>query len=107
MYRLRQDHRRGSARRAARDRAGPHSQMTERPRLAPRSMITARVGESVQRPDAVLKVNGDFPYSSDLQVKGMLYGVTVRSPHPYALIVSIDTPVALASPGLSAVLTHR
>ena len=81
--------------------------MTEQPRLAPRSLVSGRVGESVQRPDAVLKVKGDFPYSSDLQVKGMLWGATARSPHPYARIVSIDTAEALASPGVRAVLTHE
>ena len=70
--------------------------MTATPRLAPRSPVTGRVGESVQRPDAVLKVKGDFPYSSDLQVEGMVWGATVRSPHPYARIVSIDTAEALA-----------
>src|SRR6478752_1086103 len=81
--------------------------MTVKPRLAPRSAVTGRVGDSVQRPDAVLKVKGDFPYSSDLQVEGMLWGATVRSPHPYARIVSIDTAEALASPGVHAVLTHE
>jgi xanthine dehydrogenase D subunit len=78
-----------------------------RPRLAAKSTVTGRVGESVRRPDAVLKVKGDFPYSSDLQVEGMLWGATVRSPHPYARIVSIDTSEALASPGVRAVLTHE
>ena len=81
--------------------------MTAHPRLAPRSPATGRVGESVRRPDAVLKVKGDFPYSSDLQVEGMLWGVTVRSPHPYARIVSIDVADALGSPGVHAVLTHE
>ena len=81
--------------------------MTEQPRLAPRSLVSGRVGESVQRPDAVLKVKGDFPYSSDLHVKGMLWGATVRSQHPYARIVSIDTAEALRSPGVRAVLTHE
>ena len=81
--------------------------MTVKPRLAARTMVTGRVGENVRRPDAVLKVKGDFPYSSDLQVDGMLWGATVRSPHPYARIVSIDVSDALASPGVRAVLTHE
>src|SRR5882762_7160179 len=81
--------------------------MTAAPRLAPHSVVTGRVGEAVRRPDAVLKVKGDFPYSSDLQVDGMLWGATVRSPHPYARIVSIDVSEALASPGVRAVLTHK
>src|SRR6202011_2084897 len=63
--------------------------------------------ESVQRPDGVLKVQGSFPYSSDLQVDGMLWGATVRSLHPYARILSIDISEALAAPGVRAVLTHE
>jgi xanthine dehydrogenase D subunit len=66
-----------------------------------------RVGESVPRPDGVAKVRGDFVYSSDLHVEGMLWGSTLRSPHPYAHIKSIDTAEALAAPGVRAVLTHR
>jgi xanthine dehydrogenase D subunit len=81
--------------------------MTVRPRLAPHAVVTGRVGEAVTRPDAMLKVKGDFPYSSDLRVEGMLWGATVRSPHPYARIVSIDASEALASPGVRAVLTHE
>jgi xanthine dehydrogenase D subunit len=81
--------------------------MTDHPRLAGHAVVTGRVGEAVRRPDAVLKVKGDFPYSSDLRVEGMLWGATVRSPHPYARIVSIDVAEALASPGVRAVLTHE
>ena len=81
--------------------------MSAKPRLAPHSVATGRVGEAVRRPDAVLKVRGDFPYSSDLHVEGMLWGATVRSPHPYARIVAIDATEALASPGVRAVLTHE
>jgi xanthine dehydrogenase D subunit len=81
--------------------------VTLKPRLAAKSIVTGRVGEAVRRPDAVLKVKGDFPYSSDLQVDNMLWGATVRSPHPYARIVSIDVSEALASPGVRAVLTHE
>jgi xanthine dehydrogenase D subunit len=81
--------------------------VTVKPRLARHAVISGRVGDSVRRPDAVLKVKGDFPYSSDLQVDGMLWGATVRSPHPYARIVSIDITDALASPGVRAVMTHE
>jgi xanthine dehydrogenase D subunit len=69
--------------------------------------MTGGVGESVRRPDGLLKVRGDFPYSSDLWVEGMLWGATVRSPHAYARILSIDPDEALASPGVHAVLTHE
>jgi xanthine dehydrogenase D subunit len=66
-----------------------------------------RVGDSPQRPDGNLKVLGEFAYSSDLRMDGMVWGVTLRSPHPYARIRSIDIGPALATPGVSAVLTHH
>ena len=78
-----------------------------RPPLPAADVVMGRVGERVLRPDGALKVRGDFPYSSDLQAEGMLWGSTVRSPHPYARIVSIDTTEAQAMPGVHAVLTHE
>jgi xanthine dehydrogenase D subunit len=68
--------------------------------------MSARVGESPRRPDGPPKVRGEFAYSSDLAVDGMLWGATVRSPHPYARIISIDPSAALALEGVHAVLTH-
>jgi xanthine dehydrogenase D subunit len=69
--------------------------------------MSARVGESPRRPDGRPKVRGEFEYSSDLRAAGMLWGATVRSPHPHARIVSIDPSAALALPGVNAVLTHQ
>src|SRR5712692_5786156 len=66
-----------------------------------------KVGESVRRPDGPAKVRGDFVYSSDLKAEGMLWGATLRSPHPYARILSIDATEAKAMPGVKAVLTHK
>ena len=81
--------------------------MIAKPRLVPAAVMSGRVGEAVTRPDAALKTRGDFPYSSDLQVEGMLWGTTARSPHPYARILSIDTAEARSMPGVLAVLTHK
>src|SRR6202795_3457376 len=64
------------------------------------------VGESVKRVDGIPKVRGAFEYASDLHRDGMLFGATLRSPHPHAQIVSIDTSAAAAAPGVAAVLTH-
>ncbi len=64
------------------------------------------VGQSVRRVDGVPKVKGEFEYASDLRRDGMLWGATLRSPHPHARIVSIDTAAALTAPGVCAVLTH-
>ena len=63
------------------------------------------IGESIPRPDAPAKVRGEFSFGSDLAAPGMLYGRTVRSPHPHALIRSIDTTRAAAMAGVRAVLT--
>ncbi|MFI5807330.1 molybdopterin cofactor-binding domain-containing protein [Streptomyces sp. NPDC051561] len=65
------------------------------------------VGESVRRPDGRLKVKGDFAYSSDLHADNMVWGATLRSPHPSARIVRLDTSRALKLPGVVAVLTHE
>jgi xanthine dehydrogenase D subunit len=65
-----------------------------------------RVGDSPLRPEAGQKVRGSFAYSSDLSVEGMLWGATLRSPHPCARINGIDTTAAEALPGVHAVLTH-
>src|SRR5947209_2655603 len=64
------------------------------------------VGESVRRVDGIPKVKGAFEYASDLHRDGMLWGATLRSPHPHARIISIDVSAAAAAPGVSAVLTQ-
>src|ERR1700687_3134840 len=64
------------------------------------------VGESVKRVDGIPKVKGEFEYASDLRRDGMLFGATLRSPHPHARIVSINRTAAVESPGVRAVLTH-
>ncbi|MFG1695949.1 molybdopterin cofactor-binding domain-containing protein [Nonomuraea sp. NPDC049309] len=65
------------------------------------------IGESARRPDATLKVTGEFAYASDLWLEGMVWGATLRSPHPSAWIRSIDVGPALRIPGVRAVLTHE
>jgi xanthine dehydrogenase D subunit len=64
------------------------------------------IGESTLRPDGVLKVTGEFAYSSDLWHEDMLWGYTLRSPVAHAKILSIDTGEALATSGVYAVLTY-
>jgi xanthine dehydrogenase D subunit len=64
------------------------------------------VGASARRPDAAPKVTGQFAYGSDLWMDDMIWGVTLRSPHPYAKIRSIAIGGALATGGVYAVLTH-
>ncbi|MEK6439303.1 xanthine dehydrogenase subunit D [Pseudonocardia sp. T1-2H] len=63
------------------------------------------IGDSPLRPDGTLKVTGEFAYASDLWHDDMVWGVTLRSPHPHARIRGIDLTEALALPGVSALLT--
>jgi xanthine dehydrogenase D subunit len=63
------------------------------------------IGDNPLRPDSTLKVTGEFAYSSDLWMDDMLWGVTLRSPHPFARIIAVDIAEALATTGVYAVLT--
>jgi CO/xanthine dehydrogenase Mo-binding subunit len=65
------------------------------------------VGASPRRPDGTPKVTGQFAYGSDLWMDDMIWAVTLRSPHPYAVIKSIAIGAALATSGVYAVLTHE
>ena len=65
------------------------------------------LGTSALRPDGVAKVTGEFSFSSDMRAENMLWGATLRSPHPYARIKSIDTTKALLIPGVHAVITSE
>ncbi|OZM74108.1 xanthine dehydrogenase subunit D [Amycolatopsis antarctica] len=68
--------------------------------------VSSGIGGSPARPDGNGKVRGEFAYSSDLWHEDMLWGATLRSPHPYARIESIAIGEALKVPGVYAVLTH-
>ena len=63
------------------------------------------LGTNALRPDGAAKVKGEFSFSSDMWSDGMLWGATLRSPHPYARILRIDTSPALAIDGVRTVLT--
>lgn len=65
------------------------------------------VGERIPRVDGIPKAAGAFAYGSDLWHERMLWGATLRSPHPHARIVRIDLGEAVASAGVHAVLTHE
>ncbi|MCI3933771.1 xanthine dehydrogenase family protein molybdopterin-binding subunit [Streptomyces sp. AN091965] len=70
------------------------------------SQTKGGIGESTLRPDGILKVTGEFAYSSDMWHEDMLWGQILRSPVAHAEIVSIDTGEALATAGVYAVLTY-
>src|SRR3989475_1206104 len=70
-----------------------------------RPKIRGGVGESIERPDSAPKVKGEFQYGSDLRREGMLFGATLRSPHPHARILSIETAGAKKMSGVKSIIT--
>jgi CO/xanthine dehydrogenase Mo-binding subunit len=65
------------------------------------------IGTSVRRVDGADKVTGRARYAGDLVVPGMIEGKLLRSPYAHARILSIDTRLAEALPGVIAVLTSK
>ncbi len=56
-------------------------------------------------PEVVDRVTGAALFTDDYTFPGMLFARTLRSAHPHARILSIDTAQAKALPGVRAVLT--
>ena len=63
------------------------------------------IGQNTIRPDGADKVTGRAAYAADTTMPGMIWGKVLRSPHPHAIIKSIDTSKAEAHPGVKAVVT--
>jgi 4-hydroxybenzoyl-CoA reductase subunit alpha len=63
------------------------------------------IGSPRPKVDAYNKVTGRALYADDIMLPRMVYGRLLRSPHPHARILSIDTRRALELPGVLAVLT--
>jgi len=66
--------------------------------------MTAGFGRMLRKEDQRF-VRGQGTYVDDVHLPGMLYGAVLRSPHPHARIVSIDTVAAEAHPKVKAVIT--
>jgi 4-hydroxybenzoyl-CoA reductase subunit alpha len=65
------------------------------------------VGKRVPRKDGPEKVTGRATYTVDLQLPGTLVGGILRSPHPHAKILKIDTSKAHSLSGVKAVITAQ
>ena len=63
------------------------------------------IGTSLARRDGLLKVTGRATYTADVRLPSTLWGGVLRSPLPFARIVSISAEAARAIPGVCAVLT--
>jgi 4-hydroxybenzoyl-CoA reductase subunit alpha len=58
------------------------------------------IGTRQRKTDGLAKSTGRARYTDDISLPGMLHGKILRSPHPHARIVSIDTSAAEALPGV-------
>lgn len=63
------------------------------------------VGKDVLRVDAQAKVTGEAIFTTDMALPGMLCGKILRSPYPFARIVSVNTARAGRLAGVRAVIT--
>jgi len=63
------------------------------------------IGANVRRLDAPGKVSGALKYAGDMTMPNMLHLQVLRSPHPHAIIESIDTSEAEAMEGVAGVIT--
>ena len=63
------------------------------------------LGRRNRRYEGHAKSTGLELYTDDLALPGMLHGKILRSPHPHARIIAIDTSAAEAIAGVRAVLT--
>jgi len=65
------------------------------------------VGKRKARIDGWSKVTGEEQYMEDIKLPNALSGKILRSPHPHAKILSIDTSEAEKLPGVKAVITFK
>ncbi|MGE0354225.1 MAG: molybdopterin cofactor-binding domain-containing protein, partial [Gemmatimonadales bacterium] len=65
------------------------------------------VGTARPKVDAHAKVTGQTLFADDLALPRMLWAKLLRSPHPHARILRIDTSKAAALPGVHAVITGK
>jgi 4-hydroxybenzoyl-CoA reductase alpha subunit len=65
------------------------------------------IGERVPRVDSWEKVTGQAKYSADYSLPDMLWCKLVRSPHPHARIINIDTRKAEKLAGVRGTITGR
>ena len=65
----------------------------------------AVIGNRMRKVNSVGKVTGAAVYTDDITLPGLLHAKILRSPHPHARILSIDTSAAEAHPGVRAVVT--
>jgi CO/xanthine dehydrogenase Mo-binding subunit len=75
------------------------------PPVRDHSGVRKWVGKSIRRVEDPKFLRGRGGYIADLVTPGMLHAAVLRSPHPHARILSVDTTAASGAPGVRAVIT--
>ena len=65
------------------------------------------VGKAERKVDAVKLVTGKPAFVDDIELRGMLHGRLLTSPHAHAIIRDINVTRARALPGVHVVLTYK
>ena len=70
-------------------------------------MKTSVVGSRVVREDAWGKVFGQTKFPADVNMPGQIYAVVIRSPHPHAKVLNVNSERVMGLNGVVAVLTAK
>ena len=65
------------------------------------------IGKPQRRVEGLDKATGRAVFTDDVRLPGMLHGKILRSPHPHARILSVDTSAAEALEGVHGAVTGR
>ncbi len=65
------------------------------------------VGKPIPRVDGAERASGAARYPSDIRLPGMLHAKFLRSPHPHARVLRVDTARAEKLPGVRAVISKN
>ena len=71
----------------------------------PAGTVFGSIGHPIRRKEDARLLTGQGRFSDDFNLERQAHAAIVRSPHPHARIVRIDTDAAKAMPGVLAVLT--
>ena len=63
------------------------------------------IGKDIKRREDPALLTGGATFTNDFSVPGMLHAAVLRSPHPHALIKSVDCTAARELEGVLAVLS--
>src|SRR6185312_11480014 len=78
--------------------AGRRASMNEHQKF-PAGTAFGSIGQPIRRKEDARLLTGKGRFTDDFSVEGQAYAAMVRSPHPHARIVKIETAAAETMPG--------